>query len=405
MREAALTRMQISCKERKLNNLLIYPSLNSNSSTLINVNTVQTSFMPFKLQQKTLQNTKKPIAKAKKQLLLNSASDSETILFWVMIKFLFSRLMPTILDVAEHFVGSVEFVNSLRVTMFVDTSNLIVVCSSAANFLIFFTFSRSFRNFFKKNFCFNFEIFRSSSKKRWQCCLLSYKKLLPTEITNERERNSLNSFKNSTIDFEATNKIIKSDTKLLTPPSTSKILIFDDLVSFTEISKNDNEATAIVFPYSDFYKTSSHITSKFFLSNVFEIENYNAYYINADDYSTHSTISELLMNYTTKTSALKPINKKKFLSFEALETFQNYSFSINNKNFQSAQNICYTSLTNIYNKNLKKTISIESSNSNASYLLSKSKKVLSQSAQSLQKITCKKKRRSFSLIQFMSVDK
>jgi len=76
---------------------------------------------------------------------VSGCTDSEMILLCVMAKFLFSRLMPTALDVAEHAIGSDKFLESSEATLCVDISNLIVVASSSMNFLIFYFFSNSFR--------------------------------------------------------------------------------------------------------------------------------------------------------------------------------------------------------------------------------------------------------------------
>lgn len=63
-----------------------------------------------------------------------STTDSERVLIAMMVKFLLSRLMPTALDVVEHAIGPDNFTVSQLLTACVDTSNLIVVVASAANF-------------------------------------------------------------------------------------------------------------------------------------------------------------------------------------------------------------------------------------------------------------------------------
>ena len=83
---------------------------------------------------------------------VSGCTDSEMILLCVMAKFLFSRLMPTALDVAEHAIGSENFLDSAEATLCVDISNLIVVASSSANFIIFYFFSNTFRQkFWRRN--------------------------------------------------------------------------------------------------------------------------------------------------------------------------------------------------------------------------------------------------------------
>lgn len=87
---------------------------------------------------------------------VSGCTDSEMILLCVMAKFLFSRLMPTALDVAEHAIGSDKFLESSEATLCVDISNLIVVASSSMNFLIFYFFSSSFRQrLWKQNAAFS----------------------------------------------------------------------------------------------------------------------------------------------------------------------------------------------------------------------------------------------------------
>jgi hypothetical protein len=78
-------------------------------------------------------------------LLHACASDSEMILIAVISKFLLSRLIPTMLDVVEHVVGSEQFTRSRTLTLCVDVSNLVVVTSSGINLFIFYAFSSSFR--------------------------------------------------------------------------------------------------------------------------------------------------------------------------------------------------------------------------------------------------------------------
>lgn len=78
----------------------------------------------------------------------SSTTDSERVLVAMMVKFLLSRLMPTALDVVEHAIGPDQFTVSHVLTACVDTSNLIVVVASAANFFIFYAVSASFRKTF-----------------------------------------------------------------------------------------------------------------------------------------------------------------------------------------------------------------------------------------------------------------
>uniref|UniRef100_A0AC34F9G8 G-protein coupled receptors family 1 profile domain-containing protein n=1 Tax=Panagrolaimus sp. ES5 TaxID=591445 RepID=A0AC34F9G8_9BILA len=83
---------------------------------------------------------------------VSGCTDSEMILLCVMAKFLCSRLMPTALDVAEHAIGSENFLDSAEATLCVDISNLLVVVASGANFIIFYFFSTTFRQkFWRRN--------------------------------------------------------------------------------------------------------------------------------------------------------------------------------------------------------------------------------------------------------------
>lgn len=187
----------MNCKNRNPCNLknyqLNYLQLNQplNNST-INVNVIKQQHKTC--LQKQIMSCKKEKKNPKKELLMKSALDSERILVCVMFKFLLSRLMPTILDVVEHFVGGVEFVHSLTVTRFVDTSNLIVICASAANFLIFFTFSHSFRKFFRQYFL---TLRETVNLVKNQCCFcfIDYNKLLIR--TKKNDSNDFEDNKNS----------------------------------------------------------------------------------------------------------------------------------------------------------------------------------------------------------------
>uniref|UniRef100_A0AC35U484 G_PROTEIN_RECEP_F1_2 domain-containing protein n=1 Tax=Rhabditophanes sp. KR3021 TaxID=114890 RepID=A0AC35U484_9BILA len=74
-------------------------------------------------------------------------SDSEKILMAVMAKFLLSRFMPTALDVVESLLGADSFNEGASyTTIFIDTSNFIIVIASTSNFLIYYLLSHAFRN-------------------------------------------------------------------------------------------------------------------------------------------------------------------------------------------------------------------------------------------------------------------
>lgn len=267
MREASLTRAHMSCKEMtqncKLPESLNYMQLNQplktstmiNNCTQINLNNVSIVKQQKKTSlQKRIMSWKKAKKKPKKKWM-DSASDSETILVCVMFKFLLSRLMPTVLDVAEHFVGSVEFVNSRTVTRFVDTSNLIVICSSAANFLIFFTFSRSFRKFFRQYFYTLLKVFKST-KNNCHKCFFCYNKL-PTKHDIEEvlvNNNKLETFNNSFNFLKATVSTKKSIQNSI--ESTKKLQQNSITTDSRSIECGDCTTRMYVCSYSKFFSAS-----------------------------------------------------------------------------------------------------------------------------------------------------
>ncbi|VDK51604.1 unnamed protein product [Anisakis simplex] len=137
------------------------------------------------------------VLSASSQRLLSSAqktAESELILLAVMAKFLLSRLMPTALDVAEHVISAKEFLNSDTATICVDISNLLVVISSATNFFIYFSFSRSFRHAVCPPFV------TAASSLSWCyccCCCFCRQKSVVSLSSNQpnRPNNATNSFR------------------------------------------------------------------------------------------------------------------------------------------------------------------------------------------------------------------
>lgn len=73
-------------------------------------------------------------------------SDSEKLFIAIIVKFLISRLLTTVLDITEHLIGSDTFFRSNEMLFLAQLSNLIVIVSSGSNFLIFYKFSTSFRS-------------------------------------------------------------------------------------------------------------------------------------------------------------------------------------------------------------------------------------------------------------------
>uniref|UniRef100_A0A0N4ZCD1 G_PROTEIN_RECEP_F1_2 domain-containing protein n=1 Tax=Parastrongyloides trichosuri TaxID=131310 RepID=A0A0N4ZCD1_PARTI len=81
-----------------------------------------------------------------RQSVSSSTSESNKILIAVMAKFLISRLMPTILDVAECLLGTDSFNNDyFYAPLFIDISNFIIVVASTTNFFIFHYYSKIFK--------------------------------------------------------------------------------------------------------------------------------------------------------------------------------------------------------------------------------------------------------------------
>lgn len=71
--------------------------------------------------------------------------DSDKVLMALAMRFLVSRLLTTLLDIAESVVGFNVFFDSPFTLVCSYLSNFLVVCSSASSFLVFCTFSKKFR--------------------------------------------------------------------------------------------------------------------------------------------------------------------------------------------------------------------------------------------------------------------
>uniref|UniRef100_A0A915DPM5 G-protein coupled receptors family 1 profile domain-containing protein n=1 Tax=Ditylenchus dipsaci TaxID=166011 RepID=A0A915DPM5_9BILA len=90
----------------------------------------------------------------RRRLHSDETTDSEIILGLFTAKLLFSRLMPSLLDVLETLItfGDFNMIMPSTLRTLVSSSNLIVVASSAINFFIFYIFSSTFRRCLHKKF-------------------------------------------------------------------------------------------------------------------------------------------------------------------------------------------------------------------------------------------------------------
>ncbi|CAI5454681.1 unnamed protein product [Caenorhabditis angaria] len=82
----------------------------------------------------------------------NSRKDhkSNIMLVLVITKFLISDILPTVIDVLEHLVGSSNFMQSPLASLFVDLSNFLIVLNCSSNFWVFFVWGRRFRRSCRK---------------------------------------------------------------------------------------------------------------------------------------------------------------------------------------------------------------------------------------------------------------
>ncbi|KAI6191682.1 G-PROTEIN-RECEP-F1-2 domain-containing protein [Aphelenchoides bicaudatus] len=74
----------------------------------------------------------------------NKDHRANLILIMVILKFLVSNLLPSIVDFAEHIVGE-DFASSSLATLIVDFSNLLITSNCATNFYIFVLSGKKFR--------------------------------------------------------------------------------------------------------------------------------------------------------------------------------------------------------------------------------------------------------------------
>lgn len=92
----------------------------------------------------------KNATKARKAMYVNTPntpimSDSDRVIVTLAIRFLVSRFLTTLIDIAESFFGSSNFFSLSIAALGVHASNFIVVLSSASTFFTFFVFSTKFR--------------------------------------------------------------------------------------------------------------------------------------------------------------------------------------------------------------------------------------------------------------------
>nr|CAD2197956.1 unnamed protein product [Meloidogyne enterolobii] len=64
----------------------------------------------------------------------------------IIVKFLISDILPTVLDVFETFIGNEAFMSSPMATLCVDFSNMLLVLNCSTNFWVFIFYVRGFRN-------------------------------------------------------------------------------------------------------------------------------------------------------------------------------------------------------------------------------------------------------------------
>jgi len=77
---------------------------------------------------------------------------ANVMLILVIAKFLVSDVLPAIIDVLEHIVGTGVFMASPMATLFVDISNFLVVLNCSTNFWIFLFWGKRFRKSCRRMF-------------------------------------------------------------------------------------------------------------------------------------------------------------------------------------------------------------------------------------------------------------
>ncbi|KAF7634616.1 G_PROTEIN_RECEP_F1_2 domain-containing protein [Meloidogyne graminicola] len=76
---------------------------------------------------------------------------SNVLIVVIIIKFLISDILPTVLDVFETFIGNEAFMSSPMATLCVDFSNMLLVLNCSTNFWVFILYVRGFRNLVDNN--------------------------------------------------------------------------------------------------------------------------------------------------------------------------------------------------------------------------------------------------------------
>uniref|UniRef100_A0A183CDV3 G_PROTEIN_RECEP_F1_2 domain-containing protein n=1 Tax=Globodera pallida TaxID=36090 RepID=A0A183CDV3_GLOPA len=70
---------------------------------------------------------------------------ANVMLVVIIVKFLISDILPTVLDVFETFIGNEVFMASPLATLWVDFSNFLLVINCSTNFWVFLLYVRGFR--------------------------------------------------------------------------------------------------------------------------------------------------------------------------------------------------------------------------------------------------------------------
>ncbi|KAL3124793.1 hypothetical protein niasHT_003179 [Heterodera trifolii] len=81
----------------------------------------------------------------KKPSLKRKEHRANVMLVVIIVKFLISDILPTVLDVFETFIGNEVFMASPLATLWVDFSNFLLVINCSTNFWVFLLYVRGFR--------------------------------------------------------------------------------------------------------------------------------------------------------------------------------------------------------------------------------------------------------------------
>uniref|UniRef100_A0A914IDE9 G-protein coupled receptors family 1 profile domain-containing protein n=1 Tax=Globodera rostochiensis TaxID=31243 RepID=A0A914IDE9_GLORO len=85
------------------------------------------------------------VAGGRKPSLKRKEHRANVMLVVIIVKFLISDILPTVLDVFETFIGNEVFMASPLATLWVDFSNFLLVINCSTNFWVFLLYVRGFR--------------------------------------------------------------------------------------------------------------------------------------------------------------------------------------------------------------------------------------------------------------------